>query len=92
MICVPDYLLTPPTTDESFRQYENTDPLWRWYRVQVGLSIVKIGGTWQVAKIGSYPGEVGLDASYQGGRSYVITEATRNELVADGLGAYVTIT
>ena len=85
------YQLTPPTTDESFRQYENTDPLWRWYRVQVGLSAVKVDGTWQVAKLGSYPGEDGLEAAYQGGRVYLIESATALEMIADGLGEYLEI-
>lgn len=83
------YILTPPSQREAF--LEINDPLWRFYRVDVGLSLVKRDGTWSVARLASFPGEVGLEDSYQGGHSYVITEDIYNELVADGLGDYVTV-
>lgn len=83
------YILTPPSQREGF--LEINDPLWRWTRVDVGLSVVKIDGTWSVKRMGSYPGEAGLDAAYQGGRQYAITEAIYEELVADGLGEYAEV-
>ena len=87
-----DYLLTPPSLEESFTQYDRmTDPLWRYYRTQVAQSVVKIDGTWQVVRLSSYPGEVGLDVVYQGGHTYVVDQATADEMTADGLGSCLSI-
>lgn len=84
------YVLTPPSQPEGFLVVD--DPLWKWTRLDVALSVVKIDGTWSLKRMAGYPGEVGLDAAYQGGRSYVITEEIYDELVADGLGEYVVVT
>lgn len=85
-----EYLLTPPTVDEGFGQYERlTSPLWRYMQTEVAQSIVKLDGTWLVARIGSYPELSDLDAYYQGGSNYVVDQATRDDMVADGLGAYL---
>ena len=83
------YTLTPPSVAEGIRG--GSDPLWRWMRTDVARSIVKIDGTWSVVHLGTYPGEAGLDAAYQGGRSYEIDQETYEELVADGLGGYVAV-
>lgn len=86
-----DYLLTPPTVDEGFGQYERlTDPLWRYMQMEVAQSVVKLDGTWLVARIGSYSDLSVLDAYYQGGSVYTVDQATRDDMVADGLGAYLT--
>lgn len=87
-----NYLLTPPTVDESFTQYDRmTDPLWRFYRMQVAQSVVKIDGTWQVVRLDSYPGEEGLDVVYRGGSTHVVDQATADDITADGLGSLLSL-
>jgi hypothetical protein len=90
---MPDYLLTPPTFEEGFTLYDRpTSPLWRYMHSDQGMSLVKQSGTWSQAQLGYYPDLSVLDAYYQGGRSYVVDEETANDLIADGLGDYLTPT
>lgn len=80
-----EYLLTPPSTTESFGQYDRiSDPLWRWMRADVALSLVKIDGIWQTARLSSYPDLDVLEGYYQGGYTYSISLETAEELAADG--------
>ncbi len=84
------FLLTPPSTVESFGQYDRiSDPLWRWMRADVALSLVKIDGVWQTARLSSYPDLDALEGYYQGGHTYSISLETAIELVADGFAAYL---
>ncbi len=87
------YTLTPPSIDVTFRRYEGaTDPLWRWMKMDTALSLVKVNGTWATARLVSYPDLSVLEAYYQGGYSYEITEEIYDELVADGFGDNVVVT
>lgn len=72
-------------------KYDETQHrLWRYYDIDVGLSLVKVDGTWMAARLSSYPDLSVLQNYFQGGHVHTIDQATRDELVAAGFGAYIT--
>lgn len=74
---------TPPTVAQG-----STDPFFGRYSIQVGQSVVRSDGTFQTV---SYPwiGELqaaGVEGTdwFQGGRTYVVSDATASELTTAG--------
>lgn len=64
--------------------------LFKWFRFPVGNALVKRDGMWSFLPAVSDYDLVGADRYFQGGRDHVIDQATRDELVAAGLGSYIT--
>jgi len=76
---------TPPTAKQPI---DSSDRLLRWFSLDVGQSVVKKDGTYQVMPfpwIGELQaaGDEGTDW-FLGGRTYEITDATADALEADG--------
>lgn len=73
---------TPPTEPQG-----STDPFFGRYSIQVGVSVVKRAGVFQrtpyPALMEIAPLKEGLEW-FQGGRTYVIDDATATALTADG--------
>lgn len=83
------YLFTPPTRTERVPRHLAANGLIARLRWETGVTVLKEGGFYrQVVEPTAEECEA-ADAAYPGGRSYAITSAERDALVAAGYGAYI---
>lgn len=79
-------MFTPPTRTERGCRWH---PLFSRTSLQVGVTVLKEGGFYRQVIEPSAEEVSGADVTYQGGRSYPITTAERDDLVAAGYGPYI---
>lgn len=78
---------TPPTVDQGL---ETSNPLFRYYKLKRGISVLVTGSTVRQVQYPSQDDCAAADFVYLGGHIYTISDAEAATLTAAGLGAYIT--
>lgn len=77
--------LNPPYDTVKFKTRDTA-----WLELRVGLTIAKVGGTWDTYPVFTAIQESTADKWYRGGYVHTITQAEADELTAAGYGDFIT--
>ncbi len=78
-----EYIFKTPTVREG---PTGRHRLFYFYKLDVGLSIAKSGGTYSRVRYVVVEDEADYDDFYRGGYKHIVDEATKAELIAGGVG------
>ena len=60
--------------------------LFYFYKLDKGVTVVKSGGTWSTVRYIVDEDQADYDVIYRGGYNHTVSEATKAELIAGGIG------
>lgn len=84
----PTYTFAPPTVEQGL---ETSNPLFRYYRLKRGVSVLVSGSTVTQAQYPDQDAVAAADFAYLGGHVHVISAAEAATLTSAGYGSYITL-
>jgi hypothetical protein len=82
-----NYYFTTPTIDET---PAGDNILFERYELNRGISVLRLNGVYSSYRYPSQTETLAAEEYYQGGTTTLIDQTTRDALVAQGYGAYIT--
>lgn len=82
-----NYYFTTPTIDET---PAGDNILFERYKINRGISVLRLNGVYSSFRYPSQAQTLAAEEYYQGGTTTLINQTTRDALVAQGYGAYIT--
>ena len=82
-----DYYFTTPTVDET---PAGDNILFERYKIARGISVLRLNGVYSSYRYPSQTQTLAAEEYYMGGTTTLIDQGTRDALVAQGYGAYIT--
>lgn len=79
-----NYIFNTPYVEEG--PSGSNSPLWRFYKIRQGITVVKSGSTYATRRWISEDDYSKYDAVYRGGYAHQVTEAEKAALIAGGIG------